>query len=356
MDRSSQASSSSLQQDNVRIAPNSQLTSSNGSQGDAGAVFNSQPASPAQLPTGAGEGSVDADGRESNAGVASQSTRSGSGVPNAIAGSSSPSSSENPNSTQGPQLQNGGRESSSLNSAVSEESVSNGEGASPGQNSPLPSSGSSSDSVAGGESTSPSQENSPPGSSPADNEGASSPEQGSQSLGSSSLNGENVTPNEASSFAGSSPGTSGSNASPGENPSANPSSITVSPKSGNNTDDPLCDSELVAPLSQINAIQDFVNNNISGQANLTAFEDQLEARLSAYLEDYIIAQKISLPNDVLTTRNGTTELQNIENQSQDNLTRLYERFATDIYLFEVILNTTYQHFNRVRTVIGDECR
>lgn len=136
----------------------------------------------------------------------------------------------------------------------------------------------------------------------------------------------------------------------------NPKSITASPHVGNNTNDPLSHSDFVAPLSQSPAVLNFLENVLRGQPNIPAFERKLEARLGGYLNDYIASHdNIQQPNGGLTNASETVEMQNLGGQSCNNLTLTHETMVTDIYIMEVIVNTTYQHYQQVRDIIGYEC-
>jgi len=123
------------------------------------------------------------------------------------------------------------------------------------------------------------------------------------------------------------------------------------------TNDPLSYPELVAPLSRINSVQGFVNHTLASQPNITAFETDLKDRLGSFLDEFISSRGYTLQaSEAQKAMRLKNDTQNYGSRSCDNLTKTHHKFVTDIYFAEMIINTTYQHYQRVKDVYIEQCR
>ena len=124
-------------------------------------------------------------------------------------------------------------------------------------------------------------------------------------------------------------------------------------------EDPLTDPNSVAPLSQVSSVQDYVNNTVHIQNNITAFQEQMVDRLSGKLNDLVATEGYRQPSNgaiIAGTGSVTNLTQVYEGESLESLTAIREQLVTDLYFMEVMLNQTYGHYRQVKDVITNKCK
>ena len=197
---------------------------------------------------------------------------------------------------------------------------------------------------------------------------AASPDQDSATINSSpNSNSNNVSKSKSStssssSYQSKSGSGSGSDSHPASNSastnsadtagqSSQPANSTSQSQTDSSTDDPLSNSEIIAPLSQMPAVREFLKSSLANQTNIAAFEKDLRTRLSSYLSNYIASQGYG------QQQNNSEGMENdLTNESCDNLTTIHTTSVTDLYFMEAIVNRTYHHYQNVKDVIVKECQ
>jgi len=147
----------------------------------------------------------------------------------------------------------------------------------------------------------------------------------------------------------------GDPASPEQSTTHPPSNSGISLQAGKNKGNPLAHSELIAPLSQISSVQEFVKITLIQQTNITEFANQLIARLKGYLSEYALQSCGKQLGGALGSDGGKYAMQNYANESCENLTQIDGTIVTDVYLLEVMLNTTYRHYQQVTNIFSTRC-
>ena len=124
----------------------------------------------------------------------------------------------------------------------------------------------------------------------------------------------------------------------------------------NSTNSPLSNPDLIAPLSRDTAVQASLKTILGAQTNITAFEDSLKEHLSGFLSEYIASQGQGAQSGVTGGDSaGAGAARDYKNETCDGLTKIHERIVTDVYFQEMIVNTTYHHFQKVRDTYSEKC-
>ena len=93
-----------------------------------------------------------------------------------------------------------------------------------------------------------------------------------------------------------------------------------------------------------------INATLAAQINITAFQNQLIARLSAYLGGFIASLGYGEVLDE-TVDEGREGEEGLKGEGGEVLRRVEEEVVMDIYFMEMMVNVTYGHSQRVR----EEC-